>query len=184
MLMLQDEASKMLTDSKEMHEIANSSQGAISKLEQKFGQFYESAVTTMTSARYAQDLSFASLVKVDHVIYKQRAYVLINEPNNDEFKKTVSVDHQGCRLGKWYEGPGKEVFCDTPSFRKLLDPHSKVHSSVHHMLHLMTGKWEHDETMQDKIIETLQNAERASLEVMNILDQIVIEKHPQSSQKN
>jgi len=177
MLMLQDEASKMLTDSEEMHEIANSSQGAIAKLEQKFGQFYQSAVTTLTSARYAQDLSFASLVKVDHVIYKQRAYVLINDPNNDEFKKMVGVDHQGCRLGKWYEGPGKEVFGDAPSFRKLLDPHSKVHGSVHRMLNLMDSKWEHDETLQNKIIETLQNAERASLEVMNILDQIVIEKH-------
>jgi len=181
MLMLQDEASKMLTDSEEMHEIANSSQGAIAKLEQKFGQFYQSAVTTLTSARYAQDLSFASLVKVDHVIYKQRAYVLINDPNNDEFKKMVGVDHQGCRLGKWYDGPGKEVFGDTPSFRKLFDPHSKVHGSVHQMLHLMDGKWEHDESAQNKIIEALQTAERASLEVMNILDQIVLEKHPEVS---
>ncbi|MFA7398935.1 MAG: methyl-accepting chemotaxis protein [Sideroxydans sp.] len=178
MLMLQSEASKMLTDSEEMHEIANSSQGAIAKLEQKFGQFYESAVTTLTSARYAQNLSFASLVKVDHVIYKQRAYVLINDPNNDEFKKLVGVDHQGCRLGKWYEGPGKEVFGDAPSFRKLLEPHSKVHSSVHQMLTLMSDKWEQDEGIQNKILESLQKAESASLEVMGILDQIVSEKHP------
>jgi len=179
MLMLQDEASKMLTDSEEMHEIANSSQGAIGKLEQKFGQFYESAVTTLASARYAQDLSFASLVKVDHVIYKQRAYVLVNDSSNDEFKKMVGVDHQGCRLGKWYEGAGKEVFGDAPSFRKLLDPHSKVHQSVHQMLHLLDGKWEHDEKIQDKILESLRNAESASLDVMHVLDQIVAEKHPE-----
>ncbi|MFA6121518.1 MAG: methyl-accepting chemotaxis protein [Sideroxydans sp.] len=182
MLMLQDEASKMLTDSEEMHEIANSSQGAIGRLEQKFGQFYESAVTTLASARYAQDLSFASLVKVDHIIYKQRAYVLINDPNNDDFKKMVGVDHQGCRLGKWYEGAGKEVFGDAPSFAKLLAPHSKVHSSVHQMLRLMEGKWEHDEAMQNKILETLNSSEAASLEVMDILDKIVIEKHPEVSQ--
>ncbi len=178
MLMLQEEASKMLTDSEEMHEIANSSQGAISKLEQKFGQFYESAVTTLTSARYAQDLSFASLVKVDHVIYKQRAYVLVNDSNNDEFRKLVGVDHQSCRLGKWYEGPGKEVFGDAPSFRKLLEPHTKVHSSIHQMLTLMSDKWEQDEGMQNKILDSLQKAESASLEVMSILDLIVSEKHP------
>ncbi len=179
MLMLQSEASKMLTDSEEMHEIANSSQGVIVKLEQKFGQFYRSAVTTLASARYAQDLSFASLVKVDHVIYKQRAYVLVNDSNNDEFKKLVGVNHQGCRLGKWYDGAGKEVFGDTPSYRKLLDPHSKVHSCVHQMLNLLEGKWEHDEKIQDKIVESLGCAENASLEVMKILDQIVIEKHPE-----
>jgi len=178
MQMLQSEAAKMLTESEEMHEIANSSQGAISKLEQKFGQFYESAVTTLTSARYAQDLSFASLVKVDHITYKQRAYVLTNDPNNDEFKKMVSVDHQNCRLGKWYEGAGKEVFGEMPSFRKLLDPHSEVHSAIHRMVHLMEGKWECDEKLQNQILENLQKSESASLKVMSILDQMVVEKHP------
>ncbi len=119
MQMLQGEAAKMLVDSEEMREIANSSQGVIGRLEHKFGQFYESAVTTLYNARYAQDLSFASLVKVDHVVYKQRGYVLINDLNNDEYKKAVGVDHHSCRLGKWYEGEGKAVFGDAPSFRQL-----------------------------------------------------------------
>ena len=173
----------MLVDSEEMHEIANSSQGVIGKLELKFGQFYQSAVTSLAGARYAQDLSFASLVKVDHVIYKQRAYVLVNEPDNDEFKKVVGVDHQNCRLGKWYDGTGKEVFGDTPSFRKLLSPHSKVHSAVHQMLALMENQWEHNESLQDKILDTLQDAETASLEVMSVIDQMVIEKHPDMPNK-
>ncbi len=134
MLMLQDDASRMQKDSGEMHEIANSSQTVISRLEHKFTQFNESAVTTLMGARYAQDLSFASLIKVDHMIYKQRAYVLINDPDNQEIRSAVAVDHNDCRLGKWYAGTGKEVFGDTPSFRKLLDPHSKVHSSVHDMV--------------------------------------------------
>lgn len=178
MQMLQSEAAKMLIDSEEMHEIANSSQGVIEKLEQKFGHFYKSAVITLNGARYAQDLSFASLVKVDHVIYKQRAYVLVNDPKNDEFKKMVGIDHQNCRLGKWYDGAGKDVFGDTLSFRKLLEPHSQVHRSVHQMLHLMENKWEHNEVLQDKILDTLKNAEIASLEVMRIIDQMVFEKHP------
>jgi hypothetical protein len=83
-------------------------------------------------------------------------------------------------LGKWYDGPGKEVFGDAPSFRKLLEPHSKVHASVHHMLTLMTPKWEQDEAKQNKVLESLQKAEAASLEVMSIIDQIVLEKHPES----
>ncbi len=179
MQMLQGEAAKMLVDSEEMHEIANSSQGAIGKLEQRFGKFYESAVTTQASARYAQDLSFASLVKVDHVIYKQRAYVLVSDPSQDEFRKAVGVDHHNCRLGKWYEGPAKEVFGDSPSYRKLVTPHSKVHSCVHEMVELLNQKWERDETIQDRIFDALKCAEDASLEVMQILDQVVIDKHPE-----
>ncbi len=178
MQMLQGEAARMLVDSEEMHEIANSSQGVIGRLEQKFGKFYESAVTTLASARYAQDLSFASLVKVDHVIYKQRAYVLISEPGHDEFTKAVSVDHHNCRLGKWYEGPAKEVFGDSPSYRKLAAPHSKVHSCVHEMVEMLGQKWERNEALQDKIFDALKCAEDASLEVMQVIDQVVIDKHP------
>jgi len=178
MQMLQGEAAKMLVDSEAMHEIANSSQSVIGQLEQKFGKFYESAVTTLTGARYAQDLSFASLVKVDHVIYKQRAYVLVSEPEHDEFRKAVEVDHHSCRLGKWYEGPAKEVFGDTPSFRGLTEPHRKVHTCVHEMVHMLEQKWERDEPLQDRIFLALECAENASLEVMNVIDRIVAEKHP------
>ncbi len=176
---LQSEAAKMLVDSEEMHEIANASQTVIGKLEQKFGQFYESAVTTLASARYAQDLSFASLVKVDHVIYKQRAYVIVNDPGNDEFKKMISVDHHNCRLGKWYEGPAKEVFGDSPSYRKLVEPHSKVHSSVHEVVRLLDLNWSKDNIVQDQIMSALKSAESASLDVMSVIDQVVADKHPE-----
>ncbi len=176
--MLQGEAAKMLVDSEEMHKIANSSQGVIGKLEQKFGQFYESAVTTLSSARYAQDLSFASLVKVDHVVYKQRAYVLIDDPSNEECKKAVSVDHHNCRLGKWYAGAGKDVFGGTAAFRNLMAPHSKVHECVHLMVEQLDHGWERNLAIQDSIFDALDGAEKASLDVMKMLDQVVREKHP------
>ena len=178
MQMLQGEAAKMLVDSEEMREIANSSQGVIGQLEQKFGHFYESAVTTLNGARYAQDLSFASLVKVDHVVYKQRSYVLIGNKDNAEFRKAVEVDHHDCRLGKWYEGAGKAVFGDTPTFRQLLAPHTKVHDSVHTAVALMDRKWENDTAIQDQIITAMNSAEEASITVMQCLDKIVEEKHP------
>jgi predicted nucleic acid-binding Zn-ribbon protein len=178
--MLQGEAAKMLTDSEQMHEIANSSQGVIGQLEQKFGQFYESAVTTLSGARYAQDLSFSSLVKVDHVIYKQRAYVLVGEIN-DEFRKAVAVDHHNCRLGKWYEGAGKEVFGGTAAYRNLLEPHGKVHECVHNMVEQLDQGWERNPAIQDTIFNALECAEKASLDVMQALDRIVAEKHPHMS---
>jgi methyl-accepting chemotaxis protein len=178
MKMLQGEAAKMLTDSREMHEIANSSQSVIGQLEQKFGQFYESAVTTLSGARYAHDISFASLAKLDHVIYKQRAYVLVGEAGNDEFKKAVSVDHHDCRLGKWYEGEGKEVFGASPSYRALLAPHSKVHECVHSMVEQLDQGWERDLAIQDKIYNALECTEKASMEVMHLIDQIIVDKHP------
>ena len=178
MQMLQGEAAKMLTDSEEMHEIANSSQSVISRLEEKFERFNESAKITLKSAHYAQDLSYASLVKVDHVIYKQRAYALINTPDDIDLRKAVGVDHKSCRMGKWYEGPGKEVFGDLPSYRTLLDPHSRVHSSVQQTVKLLDSGWESDERIQAQIVNAMEGAEQSSANVMEVLNRIVAEKHP------
>ncbi len=178
MQMLQGEAAKMLADSEEMHEIANASQSVITRLEEKFGRFHQSAKITLSSAHYAQDLSFASLVKVDHVIYKQRAYALINCPDDNELRKAVSVDHQNCRMGKWYEGAGKVVFGDLPTYRTLLMPHTQVHCGVHQAVSLLDNGWERDEKVQAQIIAAMESAEVASADVMQVLNRLVAGKHP------
>ncbi len=178
MQMLHGEAAKMLTDSEEMYEIADASQSVITRLEEKFGRFYQSAKITLSSAHYTQDLSFASLVKVDHVIYKQRAYALINNPDNSELRKAVSVDHQNCRMGKWYEGVGKEVFGGLTAYRSLLEPHGQVHKAAHEAAALLDNGWEQDEKIQAQIIAAMQVAETGSAEVMEVLNRMVAEKHP------
>jgi methyl-accepting chemotaxis protein len=184
MLMLQDDASKMQKDSGEMHEIANSSQDVISRLENTFAQFNESAGTTLLGARYAQDLSFASLIKVDHIIYKQRAYVLIGNPTNSEMRSAVAVDHNNCRLGKWYDTIGKQSFGGCPSFKLLLDPHKKVHNCVHEAVVAMDQSWEKSDVLQDKIISAMDCAEQGSLGVMKNINQVVVEKHPEMANAN
>lgn len=178
MQMLQGEALKMLSDSEEMHEITNSSQSVIARLEEKFGKFNESAKITLSSANYAQDLSFASLVKVDHVIYKQRAYALINSPEDLDLRKAAGVDHFSCRMGKWYEGEGREVFGGLASYRAMLDPHSKVHGGVHKAVALLDSGWERDDKIQERIIAEMSEVERTSSEVMQVLNRMVAEKHP------
>jgi hypothetical protein len=124
-------------------------------------------------------LSYASLVKVDHVIYKQRAYALINSPEDSELRKAVGVDHHNCRMGKWYDGTGKEVFGDLSSYRSLLDPHSKVHGGVHKTVALLDAGWECDDKVQAKIITEMAAVEAASADVMQVLNRIVAEKHPE-----
>ena len=182
MQMLQGEAVKMLSDSEEMHEIANSSQVVIARLEEKFGRFNESAKITLKNANYAQDLSYSSLVKVDHVIYKQRAYAMINSPDDHELRKAVSVNHENCRMGKWYDGEGREGFGDLSAFRALRDPHVRVHDGVHKAVALLDDKWESDEKVQGQIIAAMESAEASSAEVMQVLNRMVAEKHPDMSQ--
>lgn len=178
MKMLQGEAVTMLTESEEMHDIANESQSVISRLEEKFVRFSESAKITLGSARYAQDLSFSSLIKVDHLIYKQRFYALINSPEDSELRKAVSVDHQSCRLGKWYLEEGKNTFGDLSSFKTLIEPHGHVHSGVQNAVILLDSGWESNDNVQVKIVAEMNEVEINSAKVMQVLNNLVAEKHP------
>ena len=174
---LSADAAKMLEDSHSMREMAASSSREITDMEGRFGQFAASAQETLNRATRVQDMSFSSLVKVDHVVYKQRAYMLLNTGGGQEYLQAVSVDHHGCRLGKWYEGVGETCFGDTPSWRKLAEPHATVHHSVHGMVHLLQQDWAHNLELQGQIYTAMETAEKASQQVMHILDSLVVEKH-------
>ncbi|MDE2132028.1 MAG: CZB domain-containing protein [Betaproteobacteria bacterium] len=174
---LQQETAQMQSDSEAMLAGANASQTVIGQMESRFNGFYRSSVETRSNADYVHDLSFSSLVKVDHVVYKQRAYVMLNEPD-DESRQAVSVDHRHCRLGQWYGTEGQGAFGQLAAFRNMEAPHSQVHAGVHEMMHQMEGPWQTDQGIQDRIMTMLERTESASLEVMALLGEMVREKHP------
>uniref|UniRef100_UPI003F6341E9 CZB domain-containing protein n=1 Tax=Hydrocurvibacter sulfurireducens TaxID=3131937 RepID=UPI003F6341E9 len=72
---------------------------------------------------------FATLVKVDHIVFKHNAYTAIF--NEDAQKAAAFSNHHECRMGKWYyEGNGKKMFSHTPAYKKMEAPHASVHSHV------------------------------------------------------
>jgi methyl-accepting chemotaxis protein len=174
---LNNEAVRMLSDSHAMRDMASNSRQIIGDMEGRFVQFAGSAQETQGRASRARDMSFASLVKVDHVIYKQRAYMALSTSGEASYAQAVAVDHHNCRLGKWYETLGQERFGSMPSYRHLEQPHARVHDNVHRMLEYLNQGWEHDLGVQQTIFQLMQETEQASLEVMQLIDQLVIEKH-------
>ena len=175
---LMREAESMLKDSVTMREMANSSRGVVGDVSARFNQFATSAKTTLEKTYHALDMSFASLVKVDHIIYKQRAYMALSSGGEEQYTKAVGVDCHGCRLGKWYyEGDGKARFGDTPSYRAMETPHHMVHDSAHQMMGYIDQGWERDVNLQQAIYATLEKMEESSHEVMKTIDRMVAEKH-------
>jgi len=174
---LYGEAERMLEDSHAMRDMAANSRQVIVEMEGRFGHFAHSAQETEGRAARARDMSFASLVKVDHVIYKQRAYMALNTAGEHSHRDAIAVDHHQCRLGKWYESIGFERFGDMPSYSKLEKPHALVHANVHRMLALLDQSWEHDMQIQSNIFSAMQKTEEASREVMDLIDKLVVEKH-------
>ncbi|MDO8988662.1 MAG: CZB domain-containing protein [Sideroxyarcus sp.] len=108
----------------------------------------------------------------------QNAYRAIDIQKDCDEAKAVQVDHKNCRLGKWYyEGTGKQVFGKTPSFAQLDKPHAEVHSSVHRAIALARRDWVNDLALRDELLRELEGAEKASSDVIEIVGNMVREKH-------
>jgi hypothetical protein len=116
---------------------------------------------------------------MDHIIYMQNAYravELCDTPDCDE-GKAVKTDHKNCRLGKWYLDAGKHTFGKTTAYAKLDAPHSRVHSGVHRALQLAQQDWVGDASVRDELVQQLESAEGASSEVIQLVSEMVKEKH-------
>ena len=118
---------------------------------------------------------FVELTKTDHMLYKFHIYQIlmgVSEKNPEDF-----VDHTGCRLGKWYyEGLGKQTCSHLPAFRDLEHPHKEVHS---HGIKAIESYRKGD---SKKAIDALENMERASLKVMEKLEEIAVTLQAESAQ--
>ncbi|MFN3918873.1 MAG: methyl-accepting chemotaxis protein [Methylohalobius sp.] len=151
-------------------ELANKMQPIVETFSARFGEFEAAANKTKLSATDAQETSFSTLVKIDHIIYKQNAYLAVADKKREDEAKAISVNHTACRLGKWYyEGIGKEHFADLPSFRRLETPHAQVHGAAHQALEISRQDWQAQPELIEKILKQMEKMEQASQEVMQIL---------------
>lgn len=124
--------------------------------------------STHTNLTFSNNRIFMSLAKLDHVIWKVNTYL------SSMSKKEVFslVDHNSCRLGKWYtHGLGKEQFGNTPSYRLLEQPHSVVHDMTKNIFECIEKGTSILE--QQRFIDEM---ETASDKVFEVLDKILYEK--------
>ncbi len=174
----QKETGVMQKNSNEMLEMANEVQQEMANMSVNFNQFAQMAQTTYTSVNFAHDISYASLVKVDHMIYKQKVYKTFHAGTENDDARSVQVDHHNCRLGKWYyEGDGEQNFGHLRAFKELEEPHSQVHNAGHAALDLLSLDWQKDKLLLDKILEKYRHMEEASNRVMDSIYAMITEKY-------
>ncbi|WP_418219508.1 CZB domain-containing protein [Campylobacter iguaniorum] len=109
---------------------------------------------------------FASLAKLDHVLFKITGYAKVLTKNYDPMS-----DHINCRLGKWYAGKGKDVFGHTPEFNKIIEPHKQVHESINKAIDMAQNH-----VPLTSIIEQFKKAEENSSKLFDIFSQMVASK--------
>ncbi len=168
---LQQDASDIQGNSETMSTIAGESSSTIMMFRDTLHTFNHDALETAYQAENIENSTFITLAKIDHIVFKSRAYSSIFEGHiKGEFS-----DHHSCRLGKWYEtGKGKERFGKLPSYNKIDKPHSIVHHKVHDNLIFIEGE---DLVVENKamIIKNFTQMEEASDELFTLMTQLLAE---------
>lgn len=113
---------------------------------------------------------FVVLAKLDHILYKSRAY---NSVMALEKLLTNQTQHE-CSLGIWYEKEGKNRFSATSSFSKITTPHAIIHDSANiNLTYIDDAASTLDNA--DEIVRNFDKMEEASNELFTLLDTMLIE---------
>ncbi|QDF98858.1 hypothetical protein CJ010_21105 [Azoarcus sp. DD4] len=174
---LREEAGNMLQDAGEMKTMATASLASVAELERAFTAFAESARQSLARIDYVHDVSFTSLAKVDHFVFKQNAYLTLDLGIDSAEAQAAREGEHDCRFGSWLASPATASFAGLEAFRRIGEPHAMVHRKVAEAVSLMAQNWEASPKVQDSIFAAFQQAEKASDQVVDLLDRMVREKH-------
>ena len=175
--LFQQELNEISGNSTQVNEAINASKHTFLSFEGQFGKLADSAKTTQDRISHAQGITFASLIKVEHLLYKQSAYMVVTSGPDSSEAALVKVDHHNCNLGKWYDnGHGKELFSHVPSYSSMESPHRHLHEKIHEAISYLGEEWANNSDVQKKIINAFTEAEHSSDQVLETINRIVAEK--------
>ncbi|WP_077334618.1 methyl-accepting chemotaxis protein [Vibrio ruber] len=150
----------------------------VTNFHSNFDKVANASQQTISLMNQAKDCSFASLIKLDHVIYKQNGYIALESNGEGAEAKEVQVDHFNCRMGKWYyEGEGYEAFSQTSAYHRLEEHHQAVHQNMQEALKLVREDWLADDDVLHRLVDVVDKAEHASNRVIEYVSEMVREKH-------
>ncbi len=169
---LQQETQDIQSNAKEINDIAADSGEAIEGFKITLEDFSKNANETSKASKFTEDKSFSTLVKIDHIIYKTTAYSSVL---NEKIDESNYIDANNCRLGKWYDKKGKELFGYTSAYKTLNIPHQNIHNLVIENIKEL-DKNGLTKNNAEFYLENFKNMENSSLKVFELLDKMVAEK--------
>lgn len=172
---LKQEAGEIQENSEIVTEIAMSSQENIEAFHTTLSKFATNAQTSADQAEYIHDYFFTTLIKVDHIIYKHKAYVTLLS-DDSTLDTNQFADHTQCRMGQWYYGEGKEIFASAPSYKLMEEPHTSVHTNVKAAV-TCVAKGTCFTKDRSHIVSEMAKAEQDSFKLFDLFKMIVREKN-------
>ena len=170
--MLQQDTALVCESSETMSTLSTKSNDMIQGFAKSINGFNSMSEQTAELVLNIEKSSFVTLAKIDHILFKQKAYNSIyNRKVEDGF-----VDHHNCRLGKWYEtGKGKDQFGRTKYYPMILKPHESVHQEAINAVAYFNNDLEKLLENKDEIVNTFQTMESSSKQLFEIMDEMLRE---------
>ena len=169
---LQQDMSDIQTSSESMSQVVESSSEQIYAFGETLVTLNDNASNIVNEAYSMENNVFVVLAKIDHILYKSRAY---NSVISIE-KKLQSVSSNECRLGEWYNNEGKERFAQTPSYSAIAVPHKTVHDNANKNLsYVDSGSVELLISHGSEIVNNFEQMEEASAKLFVLLDSMLKE---------
>ena len=170
---LQQGMNDIQTSSDVMRDVVEESTQRIYKFEEILTDLSENSSNIVRSSYGMENSIFIVLAKMDHILYKARAY------NSVVTAKQVLavVDHHGCRLGKWYDGEGKERFGSTSTYAQFSPPHAIVHKNANANMKFLDATDPTASILAHKteIFDNFQEMEHASEQLFTMMDEMLRE---------
>jgi methyl-accepting chemotaxis protein len=168
---LQQNMSEIQSSAEEMNEVVDRASQSINGFEGTLIALNESSSGIVSSSRTMENSSFIVLAKIDHILYKARAY---NSVMMCEHKLATMDSHQ-CRLGKWYDGEGKERFGHTRSYEQMKLPHTVVHQNANDNLAFIDKGEDMVLKHGAQIVSNFKDMEKASEQLFTFMDKMLEE---------
>ena len=170
---LQQEMSDINTSSENMKAIVDNSAEKILDFEHLLVELSENSSSIVDKSYSMENLTFVVLAKIDHILYKARAYNSILTGQ----KLLAAVAPTECRLGRWYGSEGKERFGSTAAYSRMNTPHAIVHDNANSNLRYLDSKDPIEETLEheEEILQSFERMEAASSELFALLDAMLDE---------
>ncbi|MBU1659214.1 CZB domain-containing protein [bacterium] len=169
---LQQEMSDIQTSSDMMKSTVEGSTQKINEFEETLIKLSDNSSKIVDYSYGMENSVFIVLAKIDHILYKARAYNSIIS-----LRKILPASNpHECRLGKWYDSEGKRRFSHTNSYSKIVAPHAIVHNNANTNLSYLNGDAD-IETIKhaDEIILNFKHMETASNELFTLMDSMLEE---------
>ena len=169
---LQQGMSEIQSSSTTMRASVENSTEKINGFENTLEELSDSSTQIVTYSYEMENSIFVVLAKLDHILYKSRAYNSIMSLE----KILVTSNSHECRLGKWYDNEGKERFAQTTSYSKVVAPHTLVHKNANENLSFLDDDPEKQTLLNgDKILDNFDKMESASSELFKHMDNMLLE---------